>query len=324
MATMVESKTSSKIQFQRAVSENSLVLTIWGVVLIMMIVASIISPDFRSTGNMINLLKQATIPGILAIAQTILILSGAIDLSMGAVVTFTSLIAAGLMDSREELIFPIVVLGLFIGTAIGFIHGLLTTRAKLEPFIVTLGTYSIILGIGYWYTTVPVGGIASSLSTALYYGQLGPIPNTIFYFVGIFILAYIMLNYTRFGRSLYAVGGKPEVARKSGLNVDRIKLLRFTLAGFLVAIASVIATARMGIGDPLAGQGMELDAITATVIGGISLYGGRGSLIGTLAGILILGLINNIMVMLDVNMFYQQLIKGTIVLLAVAIYKQRN
>src|SRR4030067_2381548 len=134
MATMVESKTSSKIQFQRAVSENSLVLTIWGVVLIMMIVASIVSPDFRSTGNMIKLLKQAPIPGILAIAQTILILSGAIDLSMGAVVTFTSLITAGLMDSREELVLPIVVLGLFIGTGIGFIHGLLCNTVTLVTF----------------------------------------------------------------------------------------------------------------------------------------------------------------------------------------------
>lgn len=324
MATLVEAKTSSKIQFQRFFGDNSMVITIWGVVLLMIVVASIVSPDFRSTGNMINLLKQAAIPGILAIAQTILILSGAIDLSMGAVVTFTSLVASGLMDSREELVLPVVLLGLLIGTGIGFIHGILTTKAGLEPFIVTLGTYSIILGVGYWYTTVPIGGIASSLSKTLYYGQFGSIPNPIYYFVGIFILSYIMLNYTRFGRALYAIGGKPEVARKSGLNVDRIKLLRFTLAGFLVAIASVIATARMGIGDPLAGQGMELDSITATVIGGISLYGGRGSLIGTLAGILILGLINNIMVMLDVNMFYQQLIKGTIVLLAVAIYKQRN
>lgn len=323
MTSTVKTPSRRSFSLPRFITENSMLLAIYGVLILMMVVASIFSPSFRTIDNSIILLKQAVVPGILAIAQTILILSGGIDLSMGSMVTLISLVCAGLMDSQESLIFPIILLGIFIGTGTGFIHGLLTTKARLEPFIVTLGTYSILLGVAYAYTTVPVGGIASSMSQVLYYGKFGKFPYPVIYFIVISIIVYWLLKKTRFGRSLYAVGGNPEVARRSGMNVDKIKLIRFTLAGFLVSIAALIATARMGIGDPLAGQGMELDSITATVIGGVSLFGGRGSLLGTLAGTLILGLINNSMVMLNVSSFYQQLIKGTIVLIVVAIYKQR-
>lgn len=304
--------------------DNILIFTIYGVILIMVIIASISSPFFFSTYNLITLLKQATVLGILSIGQSILIISGATDLSMGSTVTLISLIVAGIMDSREPLVIPMVVVGIIIGTGIGFIHGILTTKLKLEPFIVTLATYSIIQGIAYAYTTVPKGGITPGLSEILYYGTLGSIPLPIIYFFVIFILVYLLLKFTRFGRNIYAIGGDAEVARRSGINVEKIKILRFTFVGFLVSIASLIATGRMGIGDPLAGEGMEFDAITASVIGGISFLGGKGSLIGTLGGVLLLGLINNIMVMTNVNMYYQQLIKGIIVILAVAIYKQKK
>lgn len=313
-----------RMRIPRTISENILLITIYAALILLMVFASSLSPTFRSANNMILLLKQAVVPGILAIAQTILIISGAIDLSMGSAVTLISLVTAGIMQSRTELMLPIVLLAIGIGTGTGFLHGLLTTRGRLEPFIVTLGTFSILQGAALAYTTVPIGGIAVPLSNALYYGQVGPIPYPIFIFLGIFLLAYIMLTRTAFGRSLYAIGGNPEVAHRSGLKVERIKLIRFTLAGFLVSIAALVATARMGIGDPLAGQGMELDSITAAVIGGVSLFGGRGSLLGTFAGVLILGVINNMMVMLNISQFYQQLIKGTIVLVAVAIYKQRQ
>ena len=315
---------SRKRKLPRIFTENWLILTIYGVNIFLIIFASITSPYFRTMYNAITLMKQAVVLGIIAIGQTILILSGAIDLSMGSTITLISLLVGGLMNNQDKLAIPVMLLAIVIGTGIGFIHGLLTTKAKLEPFIVTLGTFSIIQGIAYAYTTVPIGGISSGLSNLLYYGQLGPIPLPIIYLVVIFIVIYLVLNYTKFGRSIYAIGGKEEVARRSGINTDKIKIIRFTLVGFLVSIAALIATGRMGIGDPLAGSGMEFDAITAAVIGWISLYGGRGSLFGTFGGVLLLGLINNIMVMWNVNMFYQQLIKGIIVLLAVSIYKQKK
>ncbi len=324
MSTASPKANDLKQQITRVFKDNLLIFTIYGVILIMVIFASLSSPFFLSTYNLITLLKQATVLGILAVGQSILIISGAIDLSMGSTVTLISLVVAGIMDSREPLVIPMVLFGLFIGTGIGFIHGLLTTKLKLEPFIVTLATFSIIQGIAYAYTTVPKGGITPELSELLYYGQLGPIPLPVIYFFLIFILVYVLLKFTKIGRNIYAIGGDAEVARRSGIKVEKIKIIRYTFVGLLVSIAALIATGRMGIGDPLAGQGMEFDAITASVIGGISFMGGRGSLIGTLGGVFLLGLINNIMVMSNVNMYYQLLIKGIIVILAVAIYKQKK
>jgi ribose transport system permease protein len=182
----------------------------------------------------------------------------------------------------------------------------------------------IVQGAGLAYTTVPKGGIPTVLGDALYYGTLGPIPHPIIILVFVLAAVAFLLSRTGFGRAVYAVGGNPEVAHRSGIKVKTTQVAVYCLGSFLVAVAALIATARMGIGDPLAGMGMELNSITAVVIGGTSLFGGRGSLLGTMAGVIILALINNVMVILGVNVFYQQLIKGTVVLLVVAIYKQRT
>jgi ribose transport system permease protein len=157
----------------------------------------------------------------------------------------------------------------------------------------------------------------------LYYGSVASIPYPVIMLVVIFGLMSLLLSRTNFGRAIYAIGGNPEVARRSGIRVGQIQTTVYCLGSFLVAFAALIATARMGIGDPLAGMGMELDSITAVVIGGTSLFGGRGNLFGTLAGVIILMLISNVMVDLGINVFYQQLIKGFVVLLVVALYKQR-
>jgi ribose/xylose/arabinose/galactoside ABC-type transport system permease subunit len=156
-----------------------------------------------------------------------------------------------------------------------------------------------------------------------YYGTLGPVPYPIILFLVVLLLAVLLMSRTGFGRAVYAVGGNPEVARRSGIKVMRTQIIVFCLGSFLVAVVALVATARMGIGDPMAGMGMELDSITAVVIGGTSLFGGRGNLFGTIAGVIIMTLINNVMVNLGVNVFYQQLIKGFVVLLVVALYKQR-
>lgn len=324
MATVNVTMRKREGSFPRVIGENARLVTVYGVLVIIVLGTSLISPTFRSPDNIITLFKQAVVPGIIALAQTIVILAGGIDLSVGSLLTLISLVTAGMMDSRDDRMLPAVLLALGIGLATGLINGIVITRAHVAPFIMTLGMYSILQGVALAYTTVPLGGIAPSLGDALYYGQLGAIPYSLFYFAIIFLALLALLRLTPFGRAIYAVGGKDEVARRAGIKVERVRLTVYLLCGFLVALASLIATARMGVGDPLAGQGMELDSITAVVIGGTSLFGGRGSLLGTLAGVLILGLINNIMIILGVSMFYQQLIKGIIVLVAVAIYKQRT
>jgi ribose transport system permease protein len=266
---------------------------------------------------------MAAIPGIIAIAQTLIILSGGIDLSVSSLVTCISLICAGLMNNQNERFIPVVLLMLGLGLLVGLFNGVVVTKGRVPPFITTLGTALLLQGAALAYTTVPKGGVTGYVSNLLYYGQIGPLPHPVIFLVFVFFVIWSLLSRTGFGRAIYAVGGNDEVARRAGIRVVRTRIVVYCLGSFLAAIAALMATARMGIGDPLAGMGMELDSITAVVIGGTSLFGGRGSLFGTIAGVLILTLISNIMVMLGVNVFFQQLIKGTIVLLVVGIYKQR-
>lgn len=312
-----------KSALRHFVSDNALVLVLYGALVVAFAGLALYSPTFRSAANLWTLARQCAIPGIIATAQTIIILSGGIDLSVASLVTLISLLCAGLMDSKPERMVWVAALMLLIGLVVGLFNGLVVTRGNVPPFIATLGTALILQGAGLAYTTVPKGGIPTVMGDAIYYGAWQSIPHPLFILAVIFGLAVFMLSKTSFGRAIYAVGGNPEVAHRSGIKVRQTRLAVYCLGSFLVALAALMTTARMGIGDPLAGMGMELDSITAVVLGGTSLFGGRGNLFGTLAGVIILTLINNVMVILGVNVFYQQLIKGTVVLLVVAIYKQR-
>ena len=312
-----------KGRFHHFVADNLLVLVLYSALFLALVGLSIYSPDFRTGANLWTLARQAVIPGLIAIAQTMIIISGGIDLSVASLVTMVTLLSAGLMNNQPALFLPVAGLILILGVGVGFLNGLIVQRGKVHPFIATLGMALLLQGAGLAYMTVPRGGVPRNMGDLLYYQSLGPVPYPVIIFVLVFAGCFILLRRTSFGRSIYAVGGDPEVARRSGLNVGRISILVFSLGSLLTALAGLMTAARMGIGDPLSGMGMELDSITAVVIGGTSLFGGRGNLFGTLAGVLILILINNVMVILGVNVFYQQLIKGFVVLLVVALYKQR-
>lgn len=317
------SRTVGKSALQHFVSNNALVLVLYAFLSVAMIGLSLYSPTFRSSANLWTLARQLVIPGIIGIAQTMIILSGGIDLSVASLVTFISLVCSGFIDNDPERAVPVVALMLLIGVGVGVFNGLVVTWGRVPPFIATLGTALLLQGSGLAYTTVPKGGIPKSMADLFYYGQLGALPYPVILLVLVFVVMWFVLSRTRFGRNVYAVGGNAEVARRAGIPVNRTRMTVFCLGSFLVSIAALVTTARMGIGDPLAGMGMELDSITAVVIGGTSLFGGRGSLFGTMAGVSILTVINNVMVMLNISMWYQQLIKGLVVLLVVAIYKQR-
>jgi len=316
-------RTLGKSVFQHFLSNNALVLVLYVLLGVAMIGLSLYSPTFRSSANLWTLARQLVIPGIIGIAQTMIILSGGIDLSVASLVTFISLVCSGFVDNDPQRFLPVALLMLALGVAVGAFNGLLVTRGRVPPFIATLGTALLLQGSGLAYTTVPIGGIPQPIANLVYYGQLGTVPYPVIVLALIFVTMWFVLSRTSFGRNVYAVGGNAEVARRAGIPVNRTRMAVYCLGSFLVAIAALIATTRMGIGDPLAGMGMELDSITAVVMGGTSLFGGRGSLFGTLAGVSILTVINNVMVMLNISMWYQQLIKGLVVLLVVAIYKQR-
>lgn len=322
-AVATQARAIGKSAFRHFLANNALVLVLYAFLLAAFVGLGIYSPTFRSETNLQTLARQAVIPGIIGIGQTLIILSGGIDLSVAQLVTLISLVCAGLTDSKDGNFVPVALLMLGLGVLVGAFNGLVVTRGRVPPFICTLGTALLLQGAGLAYTTVPKGGIPTSVADALYYGMVGPIPQPVILLVVVFVAAWFLLQRTDFGRAIYAVGGNAEVARRSGIKVGAVRVGVFCLGSFLVAVAALVATARMGIGDPLAGMGMELDSITSVVIGGTSLFGGRGSLFGTLAGVIILTLINNVMVILGVSIWYQQLSKGLVVLLVVAIYKQR-
>jgi ribose transport system permease protein len=307
----------------RRIRESASLLTIWGVLAGMIVVSGILSPTFRSTGNIFNVLRQSVFLGTVSIGQTIVIIAGGIDLSVGSIVKLVTLIAAGWMGGKEQLAAPVIALCLAIGCSIGLVNGLVVTRLKVPAFIATLGMYSIVRGIAYAYTTTPIGSVSKSVRS-IYSTQIGPVPLPVIIFALLMTAGVVLLRLTVFGRHIYAVGGSVQVARLSGLKVDRLKVAVFVISGFLASLAGILMVSRMVVGDPNVGEGLELDSIAAVALGGTSLLGGRGGLMGTLAGVLILAFVNNIFNLLSLDVWYQQLIRGLIILAAVAIYKQKR
>lgn len=306
-----------------ALKEHAPVLAVYAAVVVLAVIAAAKSPSFRSPANLINLLRQQVVLGILSTGQTFTLLTGGLDLSVGSVVKLATLLVAGVMDGRPAMLVPVILLAIGLGAAVGAVNGVLVTRLRVNPFIATFGVYSIVRGLAYAYSTEPVGQATRSLRR-LYNGQWGPVPVVVVLFVVFLVGAGFVLRRTAFGRWVYAVGGNEQVARLSGINVDRIKASVYVVSGACAGIAALVLVSRMGVGDPIVGEGMELDSITAVVLGGTSFMGGRGSLAGTIGGVLLLGLINNMLTMMAVSSFYQGLIKGLIILLAVGLYKQRR
>lgn len=299
------------------------VLVIYGILLVLVVYASTTSERFLTERNLFNLLRQAAFVGILAVGQALVILSGGIDLSVGSVVKVTLILAALWMngDSANTAWTVAAVLG--VGAGIGLTHGLLITRLRVAPFIVTLGTYGILRGVALAITAKPIGRAAPEW-LALYDQRVGPVALITVLFVVLLVGLIVMLRRTRFGRYVMAVGGDEQVAHLAGIAVDRVRLGVYTLCSTLAALTGLLYLSRMGVGDPVVGDGLELQSITAVILGGVSLFGGRGSLIGVLGGVLLLTVIANLLVILNVNQWIQELVQGLIIVGAVALYKQKG
>ena len=304
-------------------------------VLVLMVVAmSLLSDRFLTQANGWNIMRQISVNVCLSIGMTMIILAGGIDLSVGSILALSGAIAAGLIKTPLaipaldiELEFTVgggILAGLAVGMFLGWFNGQMITRVKIPPFVATLGMLSIARGLTMlWTKGFPITGLGSTfaiIGTASFLGA--PVPVWI---AGLLAVAFIIVtNKTRFGRYVYAVGGNEQAARLSGLNVDRIKLWIYTLAGGLSAVAGLIVTSRLDSAQPNAGTGYELDSIAAVVIGGTSLSGGRGSIWGTVIGCLIIGVLNSGLVLLDVSPFWQQVVKGLVILVAVAIDRLKS
>lgn len=288
------------------------------------LILSIISNNFLTTSNLLNVVRQIAINGILAIGMTIVCLTGGIDLSVGSIVALSGIITAGILRDYNAPTALIVVIAIAVGGVMGLYNGYFVAYWNAAPFVVSLSMMTIARGMTYVYSDGrPISNLPERFLVLGKGSILGiPLPTVILILV--FVLASVMLTKLKFGRYIYAVGGNEHAAMVSGINVKRIKMMVYVLSGMACGIAAIILTARVSAGLPTAGNGYELDAIAATVIGGTSLSGGRGRLWGTMVGAILLGIVNNGLDLLNVSSFYQQIIKGLIILGAILIDSKRN
>ncbi|MFN8591669.1 MAG: ABC transporter permease [Thermomicrobiales bacterium] len=295
-----------------------------GFVLIV-IAGTLVSDVFLSWTNIRNVFLQSAMLGVVALGMTFVILTGGIDLSVGSVLSLCSVVAAMLFANGQGYPLPIVLLAtLALGSLIGAINGGLIIWRQVAPFIVTLAMMGIALGAGLTIADgKPIGGIQGAYAW-IGAGRLWDrIPVPVVIMVASFIIGALVLKYTPYGRAVYAVGGNEQAARLSGIPVNRVKLITYTLSGFCAALGAIIFSARVTVGDPWAGRGLELDAIAAVVIGGTSLFGGVGSVWGTFLGTLIIIIVNNLLNLMNVSPYSQGIAKGLIILIAIALYKRR-
>ncbi|EMA3773590.1 ribose ABC transporter permease [Vibrio cholerae] len=290
--------------------------------LFLVVVVSFLNPNFFTVDNLLNILRQTSVNAIIAVGMTLVILTAGIDLSVGSVLALCGAFAATLV-AMEVPVLVAVPTALLAGAALGAISGIIIAKGKVQAFIATLVTMTLLRGVTMVYTDGrPIStGFTDTADTFAWFGTgyaLG-IPVPVWLMVVVFAGAWYLLNHTRFGRYVYAVGGNESATRLSGINVDRVKIGVYAICGLLAALSGIIVTSRLSSAQPTAGMGYELDAIAAVVLGGTSLMGGKGRIMGTLIGALIIGFLNNALNLLDVSSYYQMIAKAVVILLAVLV-----
>lgn len=289
--------------------------------IVLCLVISIIAPRFLTVTNLRNVLTQVSVNAVIAAGMTFVILTGGIDLSVGSILAICGAIAAVIAQSGGN-VFLAVVAALVIGALIGLANGLIISKGKIQPFIATLATMTVFRGVTYVYTGgTPVSGLSQSFMVLGNNKILG-IPIPVLVMVIIFAASFYILTQIRYGIYVYALGGNEDSSRLSGINTERIKTMVYVISGIMAAISGIIVTSRIGSASPNAGSGFELDAIAAVVLGGTSLSGGEGSIMGTIIGAVIIGVLNNGLNLMNVSPFYQLIVKGLVILLAVLVDKK--
>ena len=289
--------------------------------IILMAGITIINSNFLTANNLLNLLLQVTSNALIAFGMTFVILTGGIDLSVGSILALSSALTAGLLGSGMPVTLAILI-SLILGCILGMMNGLLISYGKLAPFIVTLATMTIFRGATLVYTNG--NPITKGLSDTFLFQFLGqgyivgiPFPVIIMFIV--FIVLYVLLHKTAFGKSVYAIGGNEKAAYISGVKLNKVKIIIYSISGIMASISGLIITSRLSSAQPTAGASYEMDAIAAVVLGGTSLSGGKGRILGTLIGALIIGVLNNGLNIIGVSAFWQQVVKGVVILIAVLI-----
>ncbi|WP_231877081.1 ribose ABC transporter permease [Oleiphilus sp. HI0067] len=290
--------------------------------LLLIVVVSFLNPNFFTVDNLLNILRQTSVNAIIAVGMTFVILTAGIDLSVGSVLALCGAICAS-MIGLEVPVMIAVPASLLAGALLGAISGVIVSKGRVQAFIATLVTMTLLRGVTLVYTDGrPIStGFTDTADSFAWFGTgyAFGIPVPVWIMVVVFGAGWYVLNHTRFGRYVYALGGNEAATRLSGINIDRIKIGVYAICGFLAALAGIIVTSRLSSAQPTAGMGYELDAIAAVVLGGTSLMGGKGRIIGTLIGALIIGFLNNALNLLDVSSYYQMIAKAVVILLAVLV-----
>ncbi|MDA3731956.1 ABC transporter permease [Niameybacter massiliensis] len=282
------------------------------------------SNSFLASKNIFNVLRQISTNLYLACGMTMVIILGGIDLSVGSIIALSGCISAGCV-ARYNLPLPVALLiGISIGLMIGMLNGTIVAKTTIPPFIVTLATMNIVKGLAYVYTGGSPVRVVTKEWQFLGAGYIGPIPTPVIILIAVLIVTAILMNKTKFGRHMYAVGGNQQAAQFSGINVAKVKFWVHAYSGLMAGLAGVVLASRMYSGQPTAGDGAEMDAIAAVVVGGTSMAGGYGKIGGTIIGALIIGVLNNGLNLMNVNSFWQYVVKGSVILLAVYIDYIRN
>lgn len=296
---------------------------IWLLLGSVVIIAAATMPVFREPANLANIVRQSSVVGLLAIGQTFVIAAGMIDLSVGMIAGLVVVLTCWMLGSDPSMSLGVIVLMLVLGGFIGAFNGMMVNRLKVHPLILTFGMLSLLQGVIFTITDRSIGR-ASPFLQALANGDIFGIPYSAFLLVAIMLALGLVFTRSRFGYHVVAVGGNAESARRAGINVASVRLICFLISGICAALAGIVLAGRLGTGYPLAGTGLELDAIVAVVLGGTALAGGRGSVIRSVAGVLVLSVLSNVLNLLEVTAFVQMLMKGLIVIAAILLNQPRR
>lgn len=282
-------------------------------------VSCMLSDRFLQTSNLFNILRQISMFGILSVGMTFVIVSGGIDLSVGSITALVCVITANMVNDHG--IIPAILVALLVGALVGLINGVGIAYGKLQPFIMTLGTMNMASGAASIYTNgtpISIKGNFSKIGNSMLFNTI-PLPAI--YFIVILIAAYLVMRNTRFGRHVYSIGSNKEATRLAGVDVKKVTLSVYILSGVLAAVTGIIFAAQMASGSPVAGEGYEMNAITAAVVGGTSMSGGKGNLLGTFLGAVIMGILSNIMNLCGVSSYWQTVLTGLILVVAILVRK---
>jgi len=296
---------------------------VWILVAALAVVGALVSEDFRTLANLSNVSRQAVVLSLVALGQFAVVLTGGVDLSLGMVVRIAAISAAITIGGFEERTALGVGIALLLGAGIGAVNGAVIALLRVPAFMATFGTMAALQGISLLIAATPKGETSTALGR-LWGAQLGELYVVVVAVAAVWALLWLVLNWTVWGRHVYAIGGDDHIARASGVRVSWVRVSVYVVAALLAAVAGVLTASRAGVGDPNAGAGLEFESLAAVVIGGASLAGGRGRVVGVLGGVALLTIISNVFNLLGVSVWYQQLLKGAIILLGAAAYLGRR